>query len=53
MSARLSTAIDVADAAKAILLRVQSFNDSLTQKEEDLSARALIGIDPMLLTLSM
>ena len=53
MSVRLSKAINVADAANAILVRVQSFDDGLFQEAKDYSERSSIGIDPMLLALSM
>lgn len=53
MSVRLSKAIDVADAARAILARVQTFEDGLFEKGEDRSPREHVGIEPMLLALSM
>lgn len=53
MSVRLTKAIDVADAANAILVRVQSFDGEFLPKDKDWSGRAAIGIDPMLLALSM
>lgn len=53
MSARLSKAIDVADAASAILVRVQTFENGFLKKEEERSSRAHVWIEPMLLALSM
>jgi hypothetical protein len=50
MSARLSTAIEIGKAAKAILQKTQSFPDREFGEHGDLSD---IGVEPMLLTLSM
>ncbi len=53
MSVRLSTAIKVADAAEAVLLRVQANNKLFPDEQENLSGKSEIWIDPMLLALSM
>lgn len=53
MSARLTIAIRIADSENAILQRVEAFDhdDATNKKEWDM--RAHIGIDPILLALSM
>lgn len=55
MSARLSTAIDIGNAALAILRKTKSFPDEEfeVEVEEDWSAQIHIGVEPMLLALSM
>lgn len=53
MSARLSTAIRIGDAAKAILQKTQSFPDQRFKEHEDWSEREHVGVEPMLLALSM
>lgn len=53
MSARLSTAIRIGEAAKAILRKTQSFPTKGFGDHEDLSEREHIGVEPMLLALSM
>ena len=53
MNARLSTAIRIGEAAKAILRKTQSFPDLEFGGQEDLSQRTHVGVEPMLLSLSM
>ena len=53
MSARLSTAIRIGDAARAILRKTKSFPDQQFEEVEDLADREHIGVEPMLLALSM
>lgn len=53
MSARLSTAINIGDAAAEILRKVKSFPDTVFAKQDELSEREHIGVEPMLLALSM
>lgn len=53
MSARLSTAIRIADAAKAIYRKTQTFPDRGFGNHSDLIASNHIGVEPMLLALSM
>lgn len=53
MSARLSTAIRIGDAARAILRKTQSFPDQRVAEVEDWSDREHVGVEPMLLALSM
>ncbi|WP_105435661.1 hypothetical protein [Neorhizobium tomejilense] len=52
MSARLSTAIRLGDAARAILRKTRSFPDH-GPGDSDLSEGNHIGVEPMLLALSM
>jgi len=53
MSARLSTAIKIGDAARAILLKTKSFPDQRFDEVEDWADREHVGVEPMLLALSM
>lgn len=53
MSARLSTAIRISDAARAILRKTQSFPDQCFEENEDWNDREHVGVEPMLLALSM
>lgn len=53
MSARLSTAIRIGEAAKAILRKTQKFPDPDFGKPADLSEVEHFGVEPMLLALSM
>ena len=53
MSARLSTAIEIGAAAKAILRKTQSFPDRKFEEIKDVGQREHIGVEPMLLALSM
>lgn len=53
MSARLSTAITIGDAAKAILLKTKSFPLQSFDGHEDWSEFEHVGVEPMLLALSM
>lgn len=53
MSARLSTAIDIGNAANAILQRVKGFDKSMLSNPEDWEENEHIGVEPMLLALSM
>ncbi|OWV77174.1 hypothetical protein ATY76_04305 [Rhizobium sp. R339] len=53
MSARLTTAIRIGEAAKAILRKTQSFPAAEFEKHADLSEREHVGVEPMLLALSM
>ncbi|MDH6234234.1 hypothetical protein M2281_004848 [Mesorhizobium soli] len=53
MSARLSTAIWIGEAAKAILRKTQSLPTKGFGEREDRSEREHIGVEPMLLALSM
>ncbi|MGJ8671119.1 MAG: hypothetical protein ACSHXK_16670 [Oceanococcus sp.] len=53
MSARLSTAIKICDAANAILRKTQRFPDQRFDKDEGWSEREHVGVEPMLLALSM
>ncbi|MBO9193342.1 hypothetical protein J5277_04385 [Rhizobium sp. 16-449-1b] len=53
MSARLSTAIRIGDAARAILRKTRSFPDGGFGECEDLRHGNHIGVEPMLLALSM
>jgi hypothetical protein len=53
MSARLSTAIRIGDAAKAIFRKTQKFPDNCFEVNEDWSEREHVGVEPMLLALSM
>jgi hypothetical protein len=53
MSARLSTAIQIGDAARAILRKTKSFPDQQFEDVEDWADREHVGVEPMLLALSM
>ncbi len=53
MSARLTTAIRVADTAKAILRKTRSFPEQGSAKSVDTHDLKDIGVEPMLLALSM
>lgn len=53
MSARLSTAIRIGEAAKAIFRKTQSFPDRGFGRHGDLSEIEHVGVEPMLLALSM
>ncbi len=53
MSARLTTAIRIGDAAKAILRKTKSFPDEKFVEHEDWSEHEHVGVEPMLLALSM
>lgn len=53
MGARLTTAIKIADSANAILQRVNAFDQEDMRSKKDWDMRAHLGIDPMLLGLSM
>lgn len=53
MSGRLSIAIRIADSANAILQRVETFNQKDYRNNEEWNMSAHIGIEPMLLALSM
>lgn len=53
MNAGLTIGVKIADAATAILQRVEAFDQNNPQLPEGWDMRAHIGIDPMLLALSM
>ena len=53
MSARLTTAIRIGESANALLQRIKSFDRKYLSHPEDWNERAHIGIEPMLLALSM
>lgn len=53
MSARLTIAIRIADAAKAILLKTKSFPELEVSAENELNEFGHVGVEPMLLALSM
>lgn len=53
MSARLTTAIRIGKAAKAVLQKTRSFPDFDFREHEDQSEHEHIGVEPMLLALSM
>jgi len=53
MSARLSTAIRIGEAAREIFRKTRSFPDSGFGKHADLGEINHIGVEPMLLALSM
>lgn len=53
MSARLSTAIRIGEAARAILRKTQSFPDHDLEEQRDPGERLHVGVEPMLLALSM
>ncbi|MBB6469511.1 hypothetical protein HNQ96_005401 [Aminobacter lissarensis] len=53
MSARLSTAIRIGEAAKAILRKTRSFPDPEFGELADPSEREHVGVEPMLLALAM
>ncbi|MEY8098640.1 hypothetical protein AB9F29_14645 [Falsihalocynthiibacter sp. S25ZX9] len=53
MGARLSTAIRISDASKAILQKTKSFPDQRFEEIDDWSDLGHVGVEPMLLALSM
>ena len=53
MGVRLTTAIRIADASNALLQRVEAFDWREHQEENDWDFTVHMGIDPMLLGLSM
>lgn len=53
MSVRLSTAIRIGDAAKAILRKTQSFPSLEFAEHATVEEREHVGVEPMLLALSM
>ncbi|WP_109468860.1 hypothetical protein [Albibacillus kandeliae] len=53
MSARLSTAIRIGDAARAILRKTRSFPDQQFEEIEGWADQEHVGVEPMLLALSM
>lgn len=53
MSARLSTAIRIGDAAMAIFRKTRSFPDQRPGEIKDWAYQEHIGVEPMLLALSM
>ncbi|EUC00646.1 hypothetical protein PMI07_003932 [Rhizobium sp. CF080] len=53
MNARLLTAIKIGEAAKAILLKTHSFPSRGSEEPEDVGQREHVGVEPMLLALSM
>lgn len=53
MSARLTTAIRICDAAKAILRKTRRFPDEDLGNPPDWEEREHMGVEPMLLALSM
>ena len=53
MSARLSTAIRIGDAARAILRKTKRFPDQRFEEVEDWADLEHVGVEPMLLALSM
>lgn len=53
MNHRLSTAIRIGEAAKGILRKTQSFPDRDFGAHQDVSEREHVGVEPMLLALSM
>lgn len=53
MSVRLTTAIRIGDAAKAVYLKTKSFPDELILEKDDVTEFEHIGVEPMLLALSM
>lgn len=53
VSAHLTIAIRIGDAAKAILRKTQSFPAMRFDEVEDPSEHEHIGVEPMLLALSM
>ena len=53
MSARLSTAIRIGDAARAILQKTKSFPDQRFKEADDWANREHVGVEPMLLALAM
>ncbi|MGV3574041.1 MAG: hypothetical protein ACO1O4_02770 [Devosia sp.] len=53
MSARLTTAIRIGDAARAILRKTQRFPDPEFGLDEDFAELEHMGVEPMLLALSM
>lgn len=53
MTARLSTAIRIGDAAHAIFRKTKSFPEQGFEGVEDWAEREHVGVEPMLLALSM
>ena len=53
MSARLTTAIRIGDAARAILRKTRSFPDQQLDESEGWADQGHVGVEPMLLALSM
>lgn len=53
MSARLSTAIRIGEAAKAIFRKIQNFPSPESGKHVDVYESEHVGVEPMLLALSM
>lgn len=53
VSARLTTAIRIGDAARAILRKTQSFPEQVIGEHVDLGRMKEMGVEPMLLALSM
>ena len=53
MGARLSTAIKIGDAARAIWRKTKQFPEHIPIDGEDQSEREHIGVEPMLLALAM
>jgi hypothetical protein len=53
MSARLSTAIRIGEAARAILRKTQRFHDQEFGEDQGLGEHEHVGVEPMLLALSM
>jgi len=53
MSARLSTAIRIGDAAKAVFRKTKMFPGQRFEEHEDWCEREHVGVEPMLLALSM
>lgn len=53
MGARLTIAIKIADSANAILQRVNAFDQEKMHSNKDWHMRAHLGINPMVLDLSM
>lgn len=53
MSYRLTTAIRIAESAKAILRKTQNFPDTGIEDRDGIGALADMGVEPMLLALSM
>lgn len=53
MSVRLTTAIRIGEAARAILRKTRSFPEQQIDRHESIVGREHIGVEPMLLALSM
>jgi len=53
MSARLTTAVKIGNAARAILRKTQRFPDEEFGLDEDFAQLEHVGVEPMLLALSM